>query len=314
MMCPEAQTEPTLNHTSGGGAQTLAALRDAAGAAKIVFINEPLSHVNAYLKAHPAEVGVLVMDGDRFVQLISREWTADLLARPYCRELFLERSLEAVLRCWPHQPLELAEATPIPAAMVAALARQTALRYQPIVVQPEDGNRWLLDVYSLLLGQCQLLETTLHKLEEQRRATQTAHAEREALHRQLVAASREAGRAEVATGILHNVGNVLNSIGVSVGVLAKSLQQGKIAHLVKSIAMFEEHRADLAAFLTADPRGVRLPGYLAKLACALSEQQTTMTEEVGASAAAWSTCAGSSRCSSPTRRAVRCASPSAPPT
>ena len=35
------------------------------------------------------------------------------------------------------------------------------------------------------------------------------------LDSELIAASRRAGMAEVATGVLHNVGNVLNSVNVS---------------------------------------------------------------------------------------------------
>ena len=41
----------------------------------------------------------------------------------------------------------------------------------------------------------------------------------------LVDASRMAGMAEVATGVLHNVGNVLNSLNVSSSIIASGLRQ-----------------------------------------------------------------------------------------
>jgi signal transduction histidine kinase len=118
------------------------------------------------------------------------------------------------------------------------------------------------------------LAETVRKLEEQRRATEAAEAQREQLQQQLIAASREAGRAEVATGILHNVGNVLNSMNVSAAVVNNTLQESRVANLFKGLAMLEEHAQDLASFLTTDERGQRLPGYLAKLAPVLNEEQT----------------------------------------
>ncbi len=45
------------------------------------------------------------------------------------------------------------------------------------------------------------------------------------LNEQLVDASRLAGMAEVATGVLHNVGNVLNSVNVSAGIVAEKLRR-----------------------------------------------------------------------------------------
>lgn len=124
------------------------------------------------------------------------------------------------------------------------------------------------------------LAATLRELEEQRRATQAVEAQREQLQQQLLEASREAGRAEVATGILHNVGNVLNSVNVSAALVNKTLKQSKIANLCKALTLLEEHQSDLSAFLMGDERGQRLPGYLAKLAQVLIEEQTTLAAEM----------------------------------
>ena len=124
------------------------------------------------------------------------------------------------------------------------------------------------------------LADTVRALEEQRAATLASEAQREQLQQQLVAASREAGRAEVATGILHNVGNVLNSMNVSAAVVSNTLEQSRVNNLCKGLAILEEHAQDLASFLTTDERGQRLPSYLAKLAPVLTEEQTIIAKEM----------------------------------
>jgi signal transduction histidine kinase len=121
---------------------------------------------------------------------------------------------------------------------------------------------------------------TLRELEAQRLATLAAEAQREQLQQRLIAASREAGRAEVATGILHNVGNVLNSMNVCAGVVSKTLEQSRVDNLCKGLAMFEEHAHDLVSFISTDERGRRLPGYLAKLAPVLNEEHATIAQAI----------------------------------
>ncbi|MEO7599653.1 MAG: ATP-binding protein [Opitutus sp.] len=84
--------------------------------------------------------------------------------------------------------------------------------------------------------------------------------------RDLIDASRLAGMAEVATGVLHNVGNVLNSLNVSATVIASGFKQSKVDTLAKVAAMLREHTTDLADFLTNDPKGRRIPEFLETLA------------------------------------------------
>ena len=98
------------------------------------------------------------------------------------------------------------------------------------------------------------------------------------LNRQLRDASRRAGMAEVATGVLHNVGNVLNSVNISASLALDRLRASKVDGLGKAAALLAQHEHDLGAFLTIDPQGRRLPGYLQRLAELLA------TENAGARA------------------------------
>ena len=81
----------------------------------------------------------------------------------------------------------------------------------------------------------------------------------------LLETSRLAGMAEVATGVLHNVGNVLNSVNVSAGLVVEKLRRSKVSKLSKAAALLTARNGDLGDYLTHDPNGQKLPGYLAKL-------------------------------------------------
>lgn len=81
----------------------------------------------------------------------------------------------------------------------------------------------------------------------------------------LLELSRHAGMAEIATGVLHNVGNVLNSLNVSTSLVAGKIRDSRVDHLVSLIQMLQEHRADLSQFFADDPKGQRVLPYLAKL-------------------------------------------------
>lgn len=100
-------------------------------------------------------------------------------------------------------------------------------------------------------------------------------------HKQLVTASRQAGMAEVATSVLHNVGNVLNSVNVSASVVADHLKRSRIDNLARAASLLREHAADLGEFLTGDPKGRQLPAYLDKLAELLADEQRLVLEELG---------------------------------
>jgi len=85
------------------------------------------------------------------------------------------------------------------------------------------------------------------------------------LHKELLQTSRAAGMAEVATSVLHNVGNVLNSINVSATLLLENAQNSKVSSLGKAVALLNAHAGDLGAYLAEDARGRQFPGYLSLL-------------------------------------------------
>jgi PAS domain S-box-containing protein len=102
----------------------------------------------------------------------------------------------------------------------------------------------------------------------------------EKINRELREASRQAGMAEVATGVLHNVGNVLNSVNVAAGVLSDRLTHSKAAGVAKLSKLISERQNDLSQFLTQDERGRQVPTYLQQLSEHISTEQTEMRKEL----------------------------------
>jgi two-component system, sensor histidine kinase ChiS len=98
--------------------------------------------------------------------------------------------------------------------------------------------------------------------------------------RLLLETSRQAGMAEVATSILHNVGNVLNSVNVSSGLILDNLQKSKLTGLTKAVAMLQAHSSDLPGFFEKDPKGNQLVAYLGKLDANLEHEHKEILKEV----------------------------------
>jgi PAS domain S-box-containing protein len=111
-------------------------------------------------------------------------------------------------------------------------------------------------------------------------ARKQAEADLKQAHQELLKASRLAGRAEVATGVLHNVGNVLNSVNVSAALVTDHLKKSKAAKLVKVVALLREHAPDLGAFLASDPKGKQVAPYLEQLAQHFVDEEQLILKEL----------------------------------
>ncbi len=116
----------------------------------------------------------------------------------------------------------------------------------------------------------------------QREIAEREKAERklEELHKELVSTSRQAGMAEVATGVLHNVGNVLNTVNVSANLINERLRRPATQGLEKVNALLTAHREDLGQFLTLDAKGRLVPEFLVKLAALIEEDRATQVKEM----------------------------------
>jgi two-component system, cell cycle sensor histidine kinase and response regulator CckA len=118
------------------------------------------------------------------------------------------------------------------------------------------------------------------ELEERVTAEEQARTELARAQRDLMLASRQAGMAEVATGVLHNVGNVLNSINISTTVLREQTHQSQAQTLQKVADLLQQKNDQLANFLTTDPRGKMVPGFIGQVADQLKKDKETAAREL----------------------------------
>jgi len=96
---------------------------------------------------------------------------------------------------------------------------------------------------------------------------------------QLVDVAHRAGMTEIATGVLHNVGNVLNSVNVSVDVLKENLRRSKVPSVAKVASLMQESAVAFQK-VSGDAKLQKLPDYMAMLSQSLTVEQQQASSEV----------------------------------
>jgi PAS domain S-box-containing protein len=109
-----------------------------------------------------------------------------------------------------------------------------------------------------------------------------AEAKLKAAQEKLLDTAREVGMAEVATVVLHNVGNVLNSVSVTAESVQKRVRNSKISYLSDVVSLLDEHVDELGTFMSSEERGRKIPAFLANLSRELIEEQERCLEALEA--------------------------------
>ncbi|HEV8629341.1 MAG TPA: CHASE sensor domain-containing protein [Thermoanaerobaculia bacterium] len=229
-----------------------------------VYIESDLNEMRARLWRY-GSIAALVMVVASFLAYLLSTWLRGVIAGPIS-------SLAAVVR-------------------VVTSEKSYAVRARK---QGEDEMGQLIDGFNEMLDQIQARDQALHEAREnlERRVDErTAELQKEIgertqaearlaeTHQQLVDASRRGGMAEIATNVLHNVGNVLNSVNVSASLVAEGVKQSQVSSLQRVVELLREHQHDLADFVASDNRGKHLPAYLARLSEHLvADQRAALSE------------------------------------
>jgi PAS domain S-box-containing protein len=124
-------------------------------------------------------------------------------------------------------------------------------------------------------GETQLIGTLVDITERKQ-----SEVELERVHKRVLETSRQAGMAEVATGVLHNVGNVLNSVNVSAVLVENSVRGTTLGHLKRVCELLRQRHADLGTFLTTDPKGRQVVTFIETVAAQLDTEQAQVRKEI----------------------------------
>lgn len=109
--------------------------------------------------------------------------------------------------------------------------------------------------------------------------TKKSQTEVEKLNQKLISISRKAGMSEVATSVLHNIGNVLNSLNISAYFIQDLINDSKIEN-IKKIGKLIQDNISTPDYLLSNPKGKFIPDYLNKLGDILLSEHTQINEEI----------------------------------
>jgi signal transduction histidine kinase len=174
-----------------------------------------------------------------------------------------------------------------PILAMARVAERIAETHQfadRVTVASADELGVLADSFNTMLEEigrrdAELADRT-RQLQDQVCAKERARAELAEAQQRLIDLSRQSGMAEIATSVLHNVGNVLNSVNVSATLVADKVRGSRVDKLITVVDMLQRHAGGFDEFLRHDPKGQRVLPYLAKLGSHLHEEHLVLVGEL----------------------------------
>lgn len=143
------------------------------------------------------------------------------------------------------------------------------------VKNPDGAYRWYRTI-----GQCLDTDKQLTGIVIDIHKNKIAEEKIKELNQQISSTARRAGMAEVATTILHNIGNILNSANISISLVKSSYKQAYYKKLLRVVTMIKQHQADLAHFLSHDPKGMIIPEFLLSLSKVILEEEEKNNIEI----------------------------------
>jgi len=122
----------------------------------------------------------------------------------------------------------------------------------------------------------ELLQTLGDEVAERKRVVADLQKTQEVAQKHVKAADR----VDLANSVLHNVGNVLNSVNVSCAQIDNFLTSSRLSQCLLALRLFEKNRGNITEFLTSDAKGKQLPEYFRLVSSILEEEHQQLSEEV----------------------------------
>lgn len=164
--------------------------------------------------------------------------------------------------------------------MAETIRTGKSVRGRELLIQRPDGSRSyvlpypdpLFDESGALIGAVKMLVDITDR--------RAAESRMQDLNQKMLDLSRQAGMAEVATSVLHNVGNVLNSANVSLEIASSKVRQLRSSGLTRLADLLKAQAADLPGFIATSPQGKQLPTFISQLAEHFTAEQALVLDEL----------------------------------
>ncbi|MGE4242632.1 sensor histidine kinase [Ramlibacter sp.] len=174
-------------------------------------------------------------------------------------------SLHGALRRWPGARFFAAAWCSLYVGVLLAVGRTFALFEDNLLT---ENSLAISSAFEMILLSLALAD----RINDERRQKEEAQAR--------AVDARRVGMAEIATNVLHNVGNTLNSVNVSAELIRSRLANSRSGGLARAVGLMDAQGDDLPRFLRDDERGRMLPGYLRELSGALQREREEMLDHV----------------------------------
>ncbi|MFM7423462.1 MAG: ATP-binding protein [Elainella sp.] len=192
------------------------------------------------LEQHPSLPGVVLQERGRLLGMISRQRLLEFLIRPQGMELFLPNPLAVLYSYARTSSLVLRASTPILAAAQLALRRPSEQQSEPVLVQVDPENYYLLAVHDLQIAYWQLrgIETQVRYERSQLQMVQT---------------EKMASLGRLVDGVAHEILDPVGFIWGNLAHLSDYAQQ-----IMQVLAAYERHFPEPPAEVAALREAVEL--------------------------------------------------------
>lgn len=223
---------------------------------ELVYVNDAFERITGYSKSEAIGMGCRFLEGHEPNQPRVGELQQAMEQRKQCRVLLRSFRKDGT-RFWN----ELS---------VSPIHDDQGFLTHYLGIQTDVTDRE--EAYASIAKQATELAAANEKLANEMEVRLSTEKDKEILNKKLMTASRSAGMAEVATGVLHNVGNVMNSINTSVEMLSDNLSKNRVDRIQKIVDMMVDPDEPLSKLLASDEKGKQIPEYLSKLASHLETE------------------------------------------
>ncbi len=163
--------------------------------------------------------------------------------------------------------------------LLIGMVHLEALLKERIRVEREE-QRMRMELEAEVKKKTEYLMRAIEELQSEMKERKRVETEAQTVRRELDTVSRKAEMAQIAARVLQSVGEMIKSVNVTANLVSDQVKQSKIANVVHIGALIREQGRDLGDFMLRDPRGQKLPVYIAQLAEHLSNEQNSLLIEL----------------------------------